>query len=214
MRASAGYRRWPFGHVSERATQRLEAENALVLVRRSCRGGARALPRHSELWSLARTRLEGIWAFARAAAASHGRRNQSRGVHCPSKEAPPVVGRRRCGVRAATFFSRAQLAPTSERGWGASLNLTRFISLDARGRCGADGADSERQRCHGRAARPRVRWFACSSTIVTSSCTRCEWFAGCRRVWFRWFSFFDCCRSLSRLRLQETSFFCLHLLRV
>ena len=49
MRASAGNRGRPFGHVSERATQRLEAENALVLVRRSCRGGARALPRHSEL---------------------------------------------------------------------------------------------------------------------------------------------------------------------
>ena len=36
--------------------QRLEAENTLGLVRRSCRGGARALPRHSEIWSLARTR--------------------------------------------------------------------------------------------------------------------------------------------------------------
>ena len=107
-----------------------------------------------------RARVETIWAFVRAAATSHGRRDQSRGVHCPSKEAPPVVGRRRCGVRAATFFSRAQLAPTSERGWGASLNLTRFISLDARGRCGADGAEYERQRCRGRAARPRVRWFA------------------------------------------------------
>ena len=56
MRASAGIRGRPFGHASERATQRLKAENALVLVRRSCRGGARALPRHSELWSLARTR--------------------------------------------------------------------------------------------------------------------------------------------------------------
>ena len=89
-----------------------------------------------------------------------GRRNQSRGVHSWSKEAPPVVGRRRCGVRAASFFSRAHWAPTSERGWGASLNLTRTNSLDAPGRCGAGGADSERQRCHGRAARPRVRWFA------------------------------------------------------
>ena len=49
LRASAGNLARPFGHVSERATQRLEAESALVLVRRSCRGGARALPRHSEL---------------------------------------------------------------------------------------------------------------------------------------------------------------------
>ena len=95
-----------------------------------------------------------------------------------------------------------------------SRNRTRSISLDARGRGGADGADSERQRCRGRAARRRGRWFASSSTIVTRSQTRCEGFAGCRRVWFRWFSFFDCYRSLSRLRLQETSFFCLHLLRV
>ena len=34
------------------------------------------------------------------------------------------------------------------------------VELDARGRCGADGAESGRQRCRGRAARPRVRWFA------------------------------------------------------
>ena len=35
--ASAENRARPFGHVSERATQRLEAENALVLVRRTSR---------------------------------------------------------------------------------------------------------------------------------------------------------------------------------
>ena len=46
---SAGHRARPLGHVGERATQRLEAESALVLVSRSCRGGARALPRPSEL---------------------------------------------------------------------------------------------------------------------------------------------------------------------
>ena len=159
MRASAGCRGWPFGHGSERATQRLEAEKTLVLVRRSCRGGARALPRHSELWSLARTRRGNLGICARCGH-ERGRRNQSRGVHSWSKEAPPVVGRRRCGVRAASFFSRAHCTPTSERGWGASLNLTRSISFDARGRRGADGADLERQRCRGRAARPRVRWFA------------------------------------------------------
>ena len=84
-----------------------------------------------------------------------GRRDQSRGAGSWSKEAPPVAGWRRRGVRAATFFSRAQLAPTSERGWGASLNRTISISLDAPGRCGADGADSQRQRCRGRAASPR-----------------------------------------------------------
>ena len=124
-----------------------------------------------------RARVEGIWAFARAAAASHGRRNKSRGVHCPSKEAPPVVGRRRCGVRAIQVFSRAHWTPTSERGWGASLNLTTFISLDAPGRCGAGGADSERQRCPGRAARPRVRWFAsrvASASLVLITDARCE----------------------------------------
>ena len=157
MRASAGNRGRPFGHPSERATQRLEAENALVLVRRSCRGGARALPRHSELWSLARTR-RGNLGFGSSCAAIHGTSTNRHGAHCPSKETPPVVGRRRCGVRAICVFSRAHCTPTSERGWGASLNPTRSISLDARGRCGADGADSERQRCRGRAARPRVRW--------------------------------------------------------
>ena len=164
-------------------------------------------------WRPARTTRGNLGCGSRSGYES-GRRDQSRGAGSWSKEAPPVAGWRRRGVRAATFFSRAQLAPTSERGWGASRNLTRFISLDARGRCGADGAEYERQRCRGRAARPRVRWFASSSTNVTSSCTRCEGFAECRRVWFRWFSFFDCYRSLSRLRLQETSFFCLHLLRV
>jgi len=34
------------------------------------------------------------------------------------------------------------------------------VSPGAPGRCGAGGAGSERQRCRGRAARPRVRWFA------------------------------------------------------
>ena len=70
MRASAGIRGRPFGHASERATQRLKAENAFVLVRRSCRGGARALPRHSELWSLARTR-RGNLGFGSSPATSH-----------------------------------------------------------------------------------------------------------------------------------------------
>ena len=141
-------------------------------------------------WRRARTTRENLGCGSRSGYES-GRRDQSRGAGPWSKEAPPVAGWRRRGVRAATFFSRAQLAPTSERGWGASRNLTRFISRDARGRCGADGAEYERQRCRGRAARPRVRWFASSSTNVTSSCTRCEGFAECRRVWFRWFSFFD-----------------------
>ena len=162
MRASAGNRGRPFGHPSERATQRLEAENALVLVRRSCRGGARALPRHSELWSLARTR-RGNLGFGSSCAAIHGISTNRHGAHCPSKETPPVVGRRRCGVRAICVFSRAHCTPTSERGWGASLNPTRSISLDAHGRCGAGEADSERQRCRGRAARPRVSWFASRS---------------------------------------------------
>ena len=159
IRTSAGNRCRPYGHVSERATQRLEAGSALVLVRRSYRGGARALPRHSELWSLARTR-RGNLGICSSYGHERGRRNQSRGVNSWSKEAPPVVGRWRCGVRAIFVFSRAHWAPTSERGWGASLNLTRTNSLDAPGRCGADGADLERQRCRGRAARRRVRWFA------------------------------------------------------
>ena len=64
--SSAGHRARPLGHVGERATQRLEAERALVLVSRSCRGGARALPRPSELLA-AGAHLEGIWAVARAA---------------------------------------------------------------------------------------------------------------------------------------------------
>ena len=64
--SSAGHRARPLGHVGERATQRLEAESALVLVSRSCRGGARALPRPSELLA-AGAHLEGIWAVARAA---------------------------------------------------------------------------------------------------------------------------------------------------
>ena len=163
MRASAGYRGWPFGHVSERATQRLEAENTLGLVRRSCRGGARALPRHSELLAAGAhaSRESGhMLALLPRMRKTRPILDQSRGVHSWSKEARPVVGRRRCVVRAASFFSRAHWAPTSERGWGASLNLTRTNSLDAPGRCGADGADSERQRCRGRGARPRVRWFA------------------------------------------------------
>mgnify|MGYP006873563548 CR=1 FL=1 len=159
--SSAGHRARPLGHVGERATQRLEAESALVLVSRSCRGGARALPRPSELLAAgAHDTTRGNLGCGSRRGYESGRRDQSRGAGSWSKEAPPVAGWRRRGVRAATFFSRAQLAPTSERGWGASRNLTRFISLDARGRCGADGADSERERCRGRAARPRVRWFA------------------------------------------------------
>ena len=131
--SSAGHRARPLGHVGERATQRLEAESALVLVSRSCRGGARALPRHSELWSLARMRRENLERGS-SCGAIHGTSTNRHGAHCPSKEAPPVVGRRRCGVRAICVFSRAHWAPTSERGWGESLNLTRFISLDAPGR--------------------------------------------------------------------------------
>ena len=79
-----------------------------------------------------RARVEGIWAYARAAATNEeDARDQSRGVHSWPKEARPVVGRRRCVVREASFFSRAHWAPTSERGWGASLNPTKSISLDA-----------------------------------------------------------------------------------
>ena len=62
--SSAGHRARPLGHVGERATQRLEAERTLVLVSRSCRGGARALPRPSELLAaVARTssRASGLW---------------------------------------------------------------------------------------------------------------------------------------------------------
>ena len=66
--SSAGHRARPLGHVGERATQRLEAESALVLVSRSCRGGARALPRPSELLAAGAHLVEGIWAVARAAA--------------------------------------------------------------------------------------------------------------------------------------------------
>ena len=110
-------------------------------------------------WQLARTCRENLECGS-SCAAIHGTSTNRHCAHCPSKETPPVVGRRRCGVRAMFVFSRAHWAPTSERGWGASLNLTRTNSLDAPGRCGADGADSERQRCRGRAARPRVRWFA------------------------------------------------------
>ena len=109
-------------------------------------------------WRPARTSREsGLWLELRHEASQS---RSTKVVYCRSEETTPVVERRRRGVRAELVFSTAQLAPTSERGWGASLNLTRSISLDARGRCGADGADSERQRCHGRAARPRVRWFA------------------------------------------------------
>ena len=110
-------------------------------------------------WRLARTssRESGLW-LEPSHESSQSR--SSKVVYCRSEETTPVVERRRCGVRAELVFSTAQLAPTSERGWGASLNLTRSISLDARGRCGAGGADSERQRCRGRAARPRVWWFA------------------------------------------------------
>ena len=64
--SSAGHRARPLGHVGERATLCLEAEKALVLVRRSCRGGARALPRPSELLAAGAHDLEGIWAVARA----------------------------------------------------------------------------------------------------------------------------------------------------
>ena len=167
---SAGHRARPLGHVGERATQRLEAESALVLVSRSCRGGARALPRPSELLAAAArtSRESGLWLELRHEA------SQSRSkkvVYCRSEETTSVVGRQRCGVRAAALFSRAPLAPTSERGWGASRNRTRFISLDARGRCGAGGADSERQRCHGRAARPRVRWFASRDASASRNTT-------------------------------------------
>ena len=61
--SSAGHRARPLGHVGERATQRLEAERALVLVSRSCRGGARALPRHSELLAAGAhdSRESGLW---------------------------------------------------------------------------------------------------------------------------------------------------------
>ena len=61
--SSAGHRARPLGHVGERATQRLEAESALVLVSRSCRGGARALPRPSELLAAGAhdSRESGLW---------------------------------------------------------------------------------------------------------------------------------------------------------
>ena len=60
MRASAGHRARPLGHVGERATQRLEAESALVLVSRSCpellAAGAHD-SRESGLWLALRLRI-------------------------------------------------------------------------------------------------------------------------------------------------------------
>ena len=179
----------PFGHISERATHRLEAENALVLVRRSCRGGARALPRHSELLTAGAhaSRESGAWLEP-----SH-ESSQSRSTkvaYCRSEETTPVVERPRRGLRADFFFSRAHWTSTSERGWGASLNPTRSISLDAPGRCGSDGAESERQRCRGRAARPRVRWFASRAASASLLATTVNELLDTKGSRFWWVFFF------------------------
>jgi len=172
-----------YGHASERATQRLSGSGECARSRASIVSGWRercpGIPRFGR-W---RARVEGIWVVARAAPRfmepqpidtvriAHQRR-----LHQSS------VGRRRCGVRAICVFSRAHWAPTSERGWGASLNLTRTNSLDAPGRYGADEADSERQRCRGRAVRPRVRWFASRDASASLAHYDCERFSGCERV--------------------------------
>ena len=113
MRASAipaaGHRARPLGHVGERATQRLEAERALVLVSRSCRGGARALPRPSELLAAGAHLVEGIWAVARAAAT-----NQEDATN----HAVRVHGRRRLHRSPAGGVAACEQLPFSrERSW-------------------------------------------------------------------------------------------------
>ena len=107
--SSAGHRARPLGHVGERATQRLEAERALVLVSRSCRGGARALPRPSELLASWRARLERILAVARAPAT-----NQEDATN----HAARVHGRRRLHRSPAGGVAACEQLPFSrERSW-------------------------------------------------------------------------------------------------
>ena len=107
--SSAGHRARPLGHVGERATQRLEAERALVLVSRSCRGGARALPRPSELLAAGAHLVEGIWAVARAPAT-----NQEDATN----HAARVHGRRRLHRSPAGGVAACERQPFSrERSW-------------------------------------------------------------------------------------------------
>ena len=106
----------PFGHASERATQRLEAENALVLVGRPRRGGARALPRHPQLLQLGRARVERTWAFARAAATIPSiANNRAARIYGPSRVHRSSSSRVAACER-HPFSRERQWAATSERG--------------------------------------------------------------------------------------------------
>ena len=188
--SSAGHRARPLGHVGERATQRLEAERALVLVSRSCRGGARALPRPSELLAAGAptSRESGLWLSPQPRFVERRIvRRCAWPVPRPCSGRWPAASRRarlmRPCVRAHGADERARLGREPQP---HEIHIPRraWSVRGGRGRFGAPAMPW----ASGQASSQVVR---ISSTNVTSSCTRCEGFAGCRRVWFRWFSVKD-----------------------
>ena len=93
-------------------------------------------------------------------------------------------------ARAASFFSRAHWALTSERGWGASLNPTRSMSLETR-LVGAGRAGPVRSASDAVGEQPGLESGGLHRERVCSR-TRCEGFAGCRGVACAAFTSFDC----------------------
>ena len=188
--SSARHRARPLGHVGERATQRLEAESGSFSLADRVGVALERCPGLPSCWRLARTssRESGLWLALRLRIRKTG----------------PIT---RCGLPIEGGSTGRRLA-ASRRARDLCF-LESAAGADERARLGREPQPHEKhiprrawsvrggRGRFGAPAMPRASGQASSQVVriahpeLVASCTRCEGFVECRRVWFRWFSFFD-----------------------